>query len=42
MYSVDRVDVTPEIEKQAEWATLANAAHCSISSETSTVSTLYL
>ena len=27
LYSVDKVDVAPEMEKRPEWATLASAAH---------------
>ena len=44
LYSVDRVDVEPEIKKRAKKAPLAcaaPAAHCSISSAISTLSTLY-
>ena len=41
---MDRVDDTPEMKKQAEWAAPASAArlaHCSISSAISTISALY-
>ena len=39
-YRVDNVDVTPEMEKRADWSVLASAAHlahCSIFSATSTL-----
>ena len=43
-YSVDNVDVRPEMEKEDEWAAMASAAlsaQRSISSAISTLSTLY-
>ena len=42
LYSVDKVDITQELKKQAEGAALAfvaRSAHCSISSATSTLYT---
>ena len=44
MYSVDRVDVTPDMEIWADWTAMGCAAplaHCYISSRISTVATLY-
>ena len=40
-YSVYRVDMAPEMQKQAKRAALASAGNCSVSSVTSIPSTLY-